>query len=592
MIKIDELKPIFPSVLHENFREMLNYCAKEYGDDDAFIVKHKMTGAGAVKDRAAGDAAVSYEHISFLHFRDRVNQLGTAMLRHGLQGMRIAIIGKNRIEWLEAYFAVCGGIGICVPLDKGLAYEELETSLVRSQAEVLVFDPAQRELAEKLKKTGQTKVSRYICMESLADYASVPALRAEGKAAMEGGDHRYLTLPVDDEATAVILFTSGTTDLAKAVQLSQRNITYAVYVMQKVEDIHHGDINMAFLPYHHTFGSTGQFFMLAVGATTTFCDGLRYLQKNIAEYHVSVFVCVPLLIEGIYKKIMANVKKQGKEKKVNFALKLSGLLMKLGIDVRRKIFAEIHAQLGGNLRMVVSGAAAIDPKALEGFKAFGIDTVQGYGMTEASPILAAEDVQEQRAGSIGKAVPGVELAIDKPDAEGIGELIARGANIMSGYYENEEETARVLQDGWLHTGDLVRVDKDGYIFICGRKKNVIVLKNGKNVFPEEIELLIGNLPYVEENMVFGQPRHKESGEGDLVLCAKIVYRPDDMQQMYGETVTAAQIEKHIWQDIEAINATLPNYKQLLRLVITDEPMAKTTTGKVKRFIEAKNLQER
>ena len=579
MIKIDELKPIFPSVFHENFRDMLNYCAKEYGEDDAFIVSHK----------AAGSKAVSYEHISYIDFRNRVNWLGTAMLRHDLLGKRIAIIGKNRVEWMETYFAACGGIGICVPLDKGLPYEELESSLVRSKADVLVFDAAQRQLAEEVQRVGSTQVALYICMEPLEGYLSVPALREEGKLAMEDGDSSYLQLPVDGKATSIILFTSGTTSMAKAVQLSQQNITFTVDSMQKIEDIHRGDVNMAFLPYHHTFGSTGQIFMLAVGTTTAFCDGLRYLQKNIAEYQVSVFVCVPLLIEGIYKKIMATVKKQGMERKVNFALKLSGLLMKLGIDVRRKLFREILAQLGGNLRMVVSGAAAIDPKALEGFKAFGIETVQGYGMTEASPVLAAEDIQEQRTGSIGKAIPGVELAIDQPDENGVGELIARGANVMSGYYENEEETAKVLKDGWLHTGDLAYMDQDGYVFICGRKKNVIVLKNGKNVFPEEVELLISNLPYVEENMVFGQQRHKDGGEGDLVLSAKIVYNVDYMKQIYGEDVSTAKIEEVISQDIEQINATLPSYKQLMRLVITDQPMVKTTTGKVKRFVEAEKL---
>ncbi|MGN0715664.1 MAG: AMP-binding protein, partial [Anaerovoracaceae bacterium] len=331
-----------------------------------------------------------------------------------------------------------------------------------------------------------------------------------------------------------------------------------------------------------------QIVMLAAGVVTTYCDGLKYLQKNIVEYKVSVFFCVPLLIESIYKKIMLTVKKEGLEKKVNFGLKVSGLLLKLGIDVRRKLFEQILDQLGGNIRFVISGASAIDPEAIEGFNRFGITAVQGFGMTEASPILAAENHWERRPGSIGKAIPGVELAIDQPDADGVGELIARGPNIMAGYYENPEETEKTLAGGWLHTGDLAYVDKDGYVFICGRKKNVIVLKNGKNVYPEEIELLISNLPYVEENMVFGQPRHDDGDEKDLAICAKIVYKPDYMKDTLGLS-TAEEIEAFIRRDIDAINEQLPTYKQIFRLVITDQPMIKTTTGKVKRYEEAKKL---
>ena len=345
---------------------------------------------------------------------------------------------------------------------------------------------------------------------------------------------------------------------------------------------------MAFLPYHHTFGSTGQFVMLAAGAVTTFCDGLKYLQNNIVEYKVTVFFCVPLLIESIYKKIMATVKKRSMEKKVALGIRLSRFLLKFGIDIRRKIFKEIMDQLGGEIRFVISGASAIDPEALQGFMDFGITTAQGYGLTESSPVLAAENFREHKIGSIGRPLPGIELAIDNPDTDGVGELIARGPNIMAGYYENPEDTAAALGDGWLHTGDLAYTDEDGYVFICGRKKNVIVLKNGKNVYPEEIELLISNLPYVEENFIFGQPRHNDGDQNDLALCAKIVYKPDYMKENYG-TEDAARIEEIIRGDIDKINDTLPAYKQLLRLIITDEPMIKTTTGKVKRFEEVKKL---
>ncbi len=276
------------------------------------------------------------------------------------------------------------------------------------------------------------------------------------------------------------------------------------------------------------------------------------------------------------------------EKKVRMGLMLSKALLKVGIDARRKIFKQILDQLGGEIRFVISGAAAIDPEALEGFINFGIMAVQGYGMTESAPVLAAENHWERKTGSIGKPLPGIEVRIDDPNEEGIGELIARGPNVMSGYYENDEETAKVLKDGWLHTGDLASVDKDGYIFLHGRKKNVIVLKNGKNIYPEELEVLISNLPYVEENMVYGQKRHEDSDERDLAICAKIVYNKDYMKDTYG-TENPEEIQKIIKKDIDIINKSLPVYKQMLRIITTDEPMIKTTTGKVKRHEEAKNL---
>lgn len=576
MIRIEELKKVFAPVRHENLRALLRYSANEFSGDDAFIIKTKR------------GKEVSYEHISFAAFYERVNLLGTALMLRGMQGKRIAIIGKNREEWLESYFAVLGGLGICVPLDKGLPYEELKSSLIRSRADVLIFDTAHEDLVYRLKADGGSGVSEFICMEELEGFPGISQLRKEAAEAGAEALKKYENLPIDAKAMSIILFTSGTTSMAKAVMLSHYNIVENVYAAQFCEDIRRGDVNMAFLPYHHTFGCTGQIVMLAAGAATAFCDGLKYLQKNMVEYKVSVFFCVPLLIESIYKKIMLTVKKEGLEGKVKFGLRLSKLLLKFGIDARRKLFKQILQQLGGNLRLVISGASAIDPQAVEGFNQFGITAVQGYGMTEAAPMLAAEDSAERCPGSIGKTFPGIELAIDEPNADGIGELIARGPNIMSGYYENPEETEKVLAGGWLHTGDLACVNEDGFVFICGRKKNVIVLKNGKNVYPEELEQLISSLPYLEENMVFGQPRHENGDEKDLALCAKIVYKPSYMKEILGLS-SAGEIESQIRHDIDQINKQLPSYKQIFRLVVTDQPMIKTTTGKVKRYEETKNL---
>ena len=590
METIKQLTPAYKGDTYTDFRDMLNKTTAKHRDHDAFIIKHK-------KSRKE----FTYRHISFGEFRDNVNQLGEGLLQEEGQGKRIAIIGKNRYEWLVSYFAVLGGLGICVPLDKGLPYEELESSLVRSEADILIFDPGHKAHIEHLKEAGKTQVRTYISMETLDGYPSVYDYMQKGAEAMEarngnaGGEEkagigRYADLCIDPEKVDLLLFTSGTTSMAKAVMLSQRNIMSNLEDIEKVIKVTPEDTSMAFLPYHHTFGAIGQFAMISMGATTTYCDGLKYLQSNLVEYKVSVFFCVPLLIESIYKRVMATVKKEGKEKTVAFGMKLTGLLLKLGIDIRRKIFSEVLEKLGGSIRLVVSGASAIDPEALEGFKAFGITALQGYGMTESSPVICVENAFEQKTGSIGRPLPGVDVQIFEPNEDGIGELIARGPNVMHGYYENEEETSKVLVDGWLHTGDLARVDKDGYVFICGRKKNVIVLKNGKNVYPEELEVLISNLPYVEECMVFGQPRHNDGDEKDLAVCAKIVYKPEWMKENHGlEAGEATQIEALIRADIERINETLPTYKQMLRVIVTDQEMIKTTTGKVKRYEEAKKL---
>ncbi len=590
-----QLKQVYKNDTYRDFRDLLNKAAVKYHDRDAFVVKHKT-----------GRKEYSYEHISFPRFRDDVNYLGQGLLEEFGLGKRYAIIGKNRYEWMMGYFAVLGGLGVCVPLDKGLPYEELESSLARSYADVLIFDPAHQDQVEQLKAENSTAVKHFISMETLEGYKTVydymekgrVALKAEGE---EGSREsacalQYADLLVDPEAIDILLFTSGTTSMAKAVMLSQRNIMSDLEAIEKVIDIIPGDMSMAFLPYHHTFGSTGQFVMIAGGATSAYCDGLKYLQKNLVEYKVSVFFCVPLLIESIYKKVMATVEKEGKAKKVAFGMKLTGVLKKLGIDIRRKVFAEVLDKLGGNIRLVISGAAAIDPEALKGFKAFGIDAIQGYGMTEASPVICCENLFENKIGSIGRALPGIDVAIFEPNEEGVGELIARGPNVMAGYFENEEETAKTLIDGWLHTGDLAYVDKDGYIFICGRKKNVIVLKNGKNVYPEELEVLINNLPYVEECMVFGQARNHDGDHKDLAICAKIVYNAEWMKENHGLDAWAEgteldqeKIEAIVKADIDKINETLPTYKQMLRVVVTDQEMVKTTTGKVKRYEEAKNL---
>ncbi|MDY2960605.1 MAG: AMP-binding protein [Hornefia sp.] len=575
VISVPELTPIYPATKHENFRDLINFAASNYGSSDAFILKTK---------KAKGGKPAEYKHISYKKFKQDIDNFGAGLMKSKLIGKRFAIIGKNSYKWLVSYYAVLCGLGVCVPLDKGLPYDEVETSLIKSKSEILIFDEEHEDMARKIKASENTGISTYICMEDIRGYELFSWILHKGKQAVQNGYKEFGTLPINPKAISVLLFTSGTTSNAKAVMLSQFNILENVYSLELVEDIQPGDVNMAFLPFHHTFGSTGQTLMLARGVTTTFCDGLKYIQKNMVEYKVSIFICVPLLIEAMYKKLLAGVKKRKKEKTLARGIKISNFLRRHRIDVRRKIFSDIIKEFGGSLRFIISGASPLDPEVAKGFDQLGIDLVQGYGMTEASPVLTAENPNTRKAGSIGKAMPGVSLKIINPNEEGVGELIAKGSNIMAGYYEDYEATSETLIGGWLHTGDLAETDSDGFVFLRGRAKNVIVLKNGKNIYPEEIETLIAGFPYVKENLVYGSPRHRDGDTKDLVLCAKIVYDKDYFKSNFG-TWDSDKIQRIISRDIDKLSDSMPAYKRIHRLTVTHQEMVKTTTGKVKRYIE-------
>ena len=293
-------------------------------------------------------------------------------------------------------------------------------------------------------------------------------------------------------------------------------------------------------------------------------------------------------MEAMYKKIMAGIRKQGKEKTFERGVTLSRMLRKVRIDVRRKLFKDILNELGGSLRMVVSGASALDSGVIRGWEDMGVSVVQGYGMTESAPVIAAENLFNRSPGSIGLGTPGMEVQIADPNEEGIGEIIVRSPSVMMGYYQDEAETSKVLKDGWLHTGDLAYLDKKGFIHIAGRSKNVIVLKNGKNVYPEEIETIIDELPYVKENIVFGEVRREGADDRDEVLVAKIVYDEDIMKDKYA-AATDAEIREAVERDIDRINSNMPKYKHVHRLILQTEEMAKTTTGKVKRYEEKERV---
>lgn len=571
-----ERKKYFDATEHENIREILYASAEKYGERTAFILKHKEN-----KD-------VKYENISYKRLLEEVNALGTKFYQLGYKDKRIAIVGRNRYEWVLTHLAnISGGI-VSIPLDKELQVDELESCIKRSKADVVVFDEKYIENIEEIKRRNNTNAQEYICMSEQENYLNIKQLLEEGKQLVKKGNKEYIDAEIDSYKMSILLFTSGTTSKSKAVMLSQNNIASNVYAMQLVEGIYPEDVNLAFLPMHHIFGSTEIIVMLACGTATAFPDGLRYVAQNLKEYKITIFVGVPLLLEAIYSKIEKGVEKQGKTKVVKIARKISNFLRLFHIDIRKKLFKQILNELGGHLRFVISGGAPLDKKVAQGFNELGIDVVQGYGLTETSPVIAAEDVKRTKYGSIGFPMYNVEVEFVNKDENGMGELRVKGPNVMLGYYENPEATKEVLKDGWFYTGDLGYADKQGYMFITGRKKDMIVLKNGKKVFPEEIEVLINRLEEVEESMVFGIPDQKD--KNDVKLSVKIVYNKDVVKEKYGE-IEKEKLEEIIWQKIKEINKTFPPYKYIKNMILTDKELIKTTTKKIKRNEEMKIIQK-
>lgn len=529
--------------------------------------------------------------VTYHDFKKDIDSLGTKLIDMGFQGKRIAIIAPNRYEWCVSYLAIETAGIIVVPLDKALPENEIESLIIRSKVDAVIFADKYLDIFKKIKEEKTSNLKEYICMDfptTQDDILSYRELIEQGKVLLEKGDIRLSQVEIDPNAMSIMLFTSGTTSIAKAVMLSQGNICANIYAIGCVCKVVKEDTFLSFLPLHHTFESTCTFLYGSFcGITIAFCDGLRYVVSNLKDYEVTGIVSVPLMLEAMYKKIKKGIEEQGKTKLVAVMSKVCNFLLKFGIDIRRKVFKQILEQLGGHLRVIICGAAPLEKATIEGLSNLGINLLQGYGLTETSPVLAAENDKFKRPGSCAFPMPNVEIKIDQPNENGVGEIIAKGPSVMLGYYENEEATKEVLKDGWFHTGDLGYLDQDGCLFITGRKKDVIVLKNGKNIYPQELEILISKLPYVAENIVFGKP----DKNGDLSLCAKIVYNDELMEQTFG-TVSKEEYHDLIWTEIKNINHTMPAYKAIHEIVVTDEPLIKTTTQKVKRFEEiAKTLKQ-
>ena len=520
-----------------------------------------------------------------------VKALATALLDMGFKGKRVALIGENRYEWVISYLAVtCGGM-VIAPLDKALPDKEIASLIKRSEVDVVIYEKKHQELFEKLKADEEINLNTLICIDKENnkdnETISFEALLEKGRKLVKEKNKLYDYVTLNNDEMSIMLFTSGTTSSAKIVMLSQNNVLSNLYAYQTHFKINQDDTLLSFLPIHHTFEcSITILYGFYSGATIAFCDGLRYIQANLKEYEVSIFVAVPLVLETMYKKIMKAIADQGKTKIINTMTKISNALLKIHIDIRKIVFKQIIDNFGGKLRMVLYGAASLDKDTIIGLNNFGINSIQGYGLTETSPVLTAEAENKHKPGSIGYPLDNVEIKIDNPDKEGVGEILAKGPNIMLGYYKDEKKTKEAFKDGWFRTGDYGYIDDEGFIFITGRKNDIIVLRNGKNVYPQELEFLITKLPYVAECMVFA----RNESNTDTAIVAKIVYNKEVMEKDYPDT-KKEDYEKIIWKDVKEINKTLPTFKHIKKVIVTDEPMIKTTTQKVKRNEEIKKTEK-
>lgn len=560
-----------------DIKQLIYNSAKLYPNNIAFTTKIKNT-----------HNETEYINHTYTDLLNDINAFGTSLYKLGLKNKRVAVIGYNCYEWAVAHLSNLLGNIVSVPLDKGLQIGELENSLVRSEVEAIVFDHKLEEVMKEIIKNGKTKIKYYICTEKMPEYLYFYDLLADGKREIEKGNKDYINAKIDPYKMSILLFTSGTTSLSKAVMLNQNGIATNIYDMQLVEVFYDTDVNIAFLPFHHIFGSTGMLVMLASGMKTVFPDGLRYIKQNLAEYKVSVFVGVPILIEKMYSTVQKELEKRKKLKLVNFLIGLSNFLLKLHIDIRRKLFKQLIDALGGSMRFIISGGAPLDKKISNWFNSIGIYLVQGYGLTETSPVISAENSYERRAGSVGKPMQDVEIQIVDKDTTGIGEITAKGPNVMLGYYNDKTLTDTVIKDNWFHTGDLGYIDKDGFLFITGRKKDMIVLKNGKKVFPEELELLINNLEEVEESFIYGLP--EDNDKNDVKIAVKIVYDEKNIKSKHPD-MSEEELHTLLWNKIKDINKTLPMYKYIKDMTLTTEPLIKTSTQKIKRFEELKKVLE-
>ena len=571
-------KPIYKARQYDTLRDMIRDSAVRFAQYPAF--RFRDAPAGEVMEK------------SYPVFLSEMNELGTALASLGLSGGNIAVIGENRYEWALSYLAVANGVGVVIPLDRMLPATEIEAMLVRGEVDALLYSAAFEEDIRGLSARNH-RVRFYIRMNDTGEadlpepdtrFLKLENLMKLGATRIAEGDRSYLDAFLDPEAMKILLFTSGTSATSKAVMLSHRNLCADVRALSGIVRADPGESVLSVLPLHHTFENTcSLLFSLNHGMTVAISDGLKFLSKNLIEYKPSILVGVPLILEKFRKRVLDEARKSGMEKKMTVGMKVAHGFRFVGIDLRRKLFAKVHASFGGKLRLMIAGGAAMDPTVTKWYEGIGIKVYQGYGLTETSPVIAGCSDRIRRAGTCGQPLPEVEMGIAGADATGTGEIVVRGPMVMIGYWKDGESTREAIRDGWFHTGDLGRFDRLGLLHVTGRSKSMVVLKTGKKVFPEEMEALLNQIAYVKESIVWG-----ERGEsGEVEVCARIVVDRENLPKH--PPGDEEFVHRLLVATICDFNKTVSPYKAIRHFVYGESELAKTTTLKVKRYLEIEEL---
>jgi long-chain acyl-CoA synthetase len=554
-----------------DLKDMLAQSEKLYGNKAAFRIKN---------------AEGNYYDISYTKLKSDVDSFGTFLIKNNYKDKFIAVMGENRYEWCLTYMSVVCGTGVIVPIDKELTRTEISHLLFRSEAPVLVTSAKYLQMADEIKDEVPT-LKLIISMDKTENtsFPYIYDLIDEGRSLLDSGFNDFTTAVIDRDALGILLFTSGTTDLAKGVMLSHKNICSNIVSVGTVIHIFSSDKILSILPLHHTYECTcGFLLMLYSGAAMGFNEGLKYIAKNMQEIKPTLALLVPLILESLYKKVIDTANKKYITRTLFRVLRPVSYFFSnsLKINLGKFVFAKVHRNLGGNLRLIISGAAGIDPDVSKGLRSLGFKILQGYGLTECSPIATVNHENNFNDSSIGLPIPGVDVLLTDVAGDGIGEIIVRGDNVMLGYYKNKEATDAVIKNGWLYTGDLGYTDKKGFFYISGRKKNVIVTKNGKNIFPEEVESYINKSKYILESMVWGK---YEDNLQENYVHATIVPNMDAINEKFMITGPSEEnIHYIIANEIKEINAALPLYKKIKSFTIQNEELQKTTTKKIKRYV--------
>lgn len=596
--EIEELKIDYTDQLKDNLNKKAEKISGYPGTDYKTIKEIFAKNIEQYKDRPfiveKFGRKEPFKEITFGEFGEDVKNLGTGLIRtFRLKGEKIMIIGETTYEWYVSYMAMLCGAGIAVPTDKELPDNELENIIKRSDAAAVIYSPRKKDQIKKVANhcSGVKYFMEMYSSDKLnGRHVGLDYVMQEGKFLRDMGYEEYMDIEIDPDAFALLIFTSGTTSAAKGVMISNTNLAYNINAVTPYVLLTPEDRLFSVLPLHHTYESTIGFLLpMAIGASVAVCQGLKHIAGDMKETSPTAIIAVPLLIEALYKKITQGIEKSGKAQAVKYMITLTNGLKNLGIDVKRKVFKDIYDNLGGRLRIVVSAAAPIDPKVGRWLEDIGVTFLQGYGLTETAPIAALTPDFDTRVGSAGKAVVCDEIKINDPDENGEGEIFIKGKTVMLGYYEDPEATAAVMHDGWFNSGDIGYMDEDGFIYLTGRSKNVIVTQNGKNIYPEEIELLLSKVEEIKECMVYGK---EVAGEKELIITARVIPDYEQIEELHGAGLSEEDVYKVIWEQIKKVNRKLSNYKTIKKLEIKNDEFEKTSTMKIKRYAELAKDKEK